>query len=471
MLTTMRPRGSAHAAAEAAVRRACPGEAAAQLAALRIVTPLLVLVTAEVRHAPARAAEIAALRVAPEGLGWFVAHAPISPALATASQAVCAFCALCAALGLRARLALAGLTVSTFYAFAVSQLSGAVWHDMHLLWMIALLAASPCDEAWAVDARGHPNPADSPRYAVPLLFARLLLGCVYFFPGVHKLHTSGLAWALSDNLRNQMYWKWAEHGVTDAVRFDRVPGLLPAGGLFVLAFELTFPVFALVRRTRPWIACAGVLFHLLAGWILRIPFVSLWALYVVLFDPRPAVRFVGRALARRRGSSAPAASDAGSPASPRPEARLRPLVATWICGSALVAGAAVQGIRGQMRSFPFACYPTFEWRAGTEMPDLLVEAEAPDGRVTLLPHARDSRGYRSQRQWGQIWSLAGVTAAPDPARLRAYVAQLLREGRARSLARGAVRVRCSRAFVSVLPEERGEPPRRAAVLAEFPITP
>ncbi|MEI4884255.1 hypothetical protein, partial [Klebsiella pneumoniae] len=84
-------------------------------------------------------------------------------------------------------------------------------------------------------------PADSTRYGWPLLFARLLLACVYFFPGLHKLATSGFAWALSDNLQHQLWWKWAEHGVRDPVRVDRVPGLLQAGGLFVLAFELSFP--------------------------------------------------------------------------------------------------------------------------------------------------------------------------------------------------------------------------------------
>src|SRR5215469_16750202 len=121
----------------------------------------MILLTPEVRHAAALAGVPAALRVAPEGLGWFVAWAPIHPVVAGVVQAIAVFSALCAITGLRARAALAVLTGSTFYLFALSQLSGAVWHDMHLLWMSALLAASPCDEAWAFDRRGEPAREDS----------------------------------------------------------------------------------------------------------------------------------------------------------------------------------------------------------------------------------------------------------------------------------------------------------------------
>jgi hypothetical protein len=389
--------------------------------------------------------------VAPEGLGWFVAHVPISPAFATVVQGIAAFSAIAAMIGYRARPALAALTVSTFYLFALSQLSGAVWHDMHLVWMAALLAASPCDEAWAEAARGKPMPADSLRYAVPLTMARLLLGVVYVFPGLHKLMTSGLDWALSDNLQNQMYWKWAEHGATSPLRIDLVPWLLPAAGLFVLAFELTFPLLALLPRTRWLAALLGVAFHFGAGYVLSIPFVSLWACYVVLVDPHRVAALVRR-LSKKR---APAAPDrARAPADRRLSAWPRLPLAV---GGALVALAAVQGARGQMRSFPFACYPTFEWMAAREMPDLVIEVERADGRRVEVPHARSADGKRTQRQWGEVWSLAGVTGAVDPLRLRAYYEHELASkssGDLREL-RDAVRVSFYRVMVSVVPEERG----------------
>ena len=418
-------------------------EPALQLALLRVVVPAMILLTPEVRHAAALAGAPAALRVAPEGLGWFVAWVPIQPAVATGVQGVCAFSALCAIAGVRARVALTVLTVSAFYLFALSQLSGAVWHDMHLLWMSALLAASPCDEALAYDRRGQPPAPDSLRYAWPLTFARLLLAGVYFFPGLHKLMTSGLAWALSDNLRNQLWWKWAEHGVTPALRVDHAPGLLGAGALFVLLFELSFPVLALVPRTRPWAAVAGLAFHLFAATFLRIPFVSLWATYVVLVDPRALVpRRWRRAVMRAPPEAAP------SP----------PLRATLLVGPALLVGVFAQGLRGQTRAFPFACYPTFEFMAPAEMPDLEIEVETAAGERLVVPHARDARGYRTQRQWGQIWSLAGVTSPVEPARLKAYLDEVSRTEPARSLVKRGVRARFDRVYLSVVPEERGRPP-------------
>jgi hypothetical protein len=432
-------------------------EPAARLALLRVIVPAMILVCPETRHAPQLAATPPALRVAPEGLAWFVAYVPISPAVATIAQAACVFSALCVAVGVHARAAAAVMTLAAFYLFSLSQLSGAVWHDMHLLWMAALLAASPCDEALAFDRRGEPAPPDSTRYGWPLLWARLLLACIYFFPGLHKVATSGLAWALSDNLRNQLWWKWAEHSTTGALRVDRVPGLLQAGGLFVLLFELSFPFLVLSRRARPWLAVAGLVFHFLAGALLRIPFVSLWALYVVLVDPRriPRIR-----------SMLPSEL----PASPKGSAPEKTSPLTLVVGVLLVAGAFVQGARGQMRAYPFACYPTFQWEPGTQMPDLVVEVEMPDGRRVTLPHARDARGYRTQRQWGEIWSLAAVTGPVAPDRLRAYYDFVRRAEPARTLAAGAVRARFYRASVSVVPEERGAPPRREVMLLDLPLT-
>jgi hypothetical protein len=331
---------------------------------------------------------------------------------------------------------------------------------MHLLWMSALLAASPCDDALAYDGRGKEPPADSARYGVPLTFARLLLACIYFFPGFHKLATSGIGWAMSDNLRNQMWWKWAEHGVASPLRVDRVPWLLHAGAWFVLAFELSFPALVLVRRTRPWAAAMGLVFHALSAVFLFIPFVGLWTLYVVLVDPRRAWLKLRSRFMRTPGRD-PTPATAWEPSLAR--------ASTWIAGTLLVLGAVIQGARGQMRSFPFACYPTFEWIVGTEMPDLVVTLEGADGRETVVPFARDARGYRTQREWGEIWSLVGVTSPFDAARLRAYADATLAKEPGRSLARGAVLVHCYRAFVPVDPDRKGEFARRGQELARLAL--
>ena len=68
---------------------------------------------------------------------------------------------------------------------------------------------------------------------------------------------------------------------------------------------------------------------------------------------------------------------------------------------ALLAGALVQGARGQTQSFPFACYPTFQYDPGATMPDLRFSATLDDGRTVDVPP-----GKRTQRQWGTIFALA-----------------------------------------------------------------
>jgi hypothetical protein len=114
------------------------------------------------------------------------------------------------------------LAVAGYHLYAIAQLAGHVWHDMHLLWFCALLAASPCADVLAVGAR-HPLAAAGRAYALPLLVVRLLLASIYFSPGLHKLGTSGLACALSDNLRHQLCWKWAYWWPRSSCRGSRSP--------------------------------------------------------------------------------------------------------------------------------------------------------------------------------------------------------------------------------------------------------
>ena len=189
---------------------------------------------------------------------------------------------------------------------------------------------------------------------MPLLAVRLLLGAIYFFPGLHKLLTSGLDWALSDNLRFQLYWKWAQYGVVPRLRLDAYPWLLHVGGLFVLAFELSFAPLVLFRadahrgrawRAWPFISCRT--------WSSACCSRSLWLCYVALVDWRPLFRRLFPGAARWRGGTRAARALSRGGSSGRRSSWAR---CCW-------SGAVVQGARGQMRSYPFSCYPTFQWIA------------------------------------------------------------------------------------------------------------
>jgi hypothetical protein len=431
------------------VKFALRPEPALSLALLRVVVPPLLLLAPGFRAAEDVATWDRARWVVPEGLGWFVRILPVSSSWVTLAQIVIAFCAFAAMLGYRARVCLGVLSVSAFYLYSIAQLTGFVWHDMHLLWFTALLAVSPCDHVLALDAP-KPYDVEGLEYARPLFVLRLLFSAIYFFPGFHKLATSGLAWALSDNLVNQLHWKWMQHSYLPSFRLDQHPILLKLGGVFTLVFELSFPVLVQLRRTRAIAAVAGFAFHVLSQLIFSIGFMSLWLCYVALFDWRPlAKRFLKKS-----------SRDEPTSSSPWP---LR------ILGSVLVAGAVIQGARGQMSSYPFSCYPTFQWMARSEMPDLVIHAVQPDGTARELRHARNANGYRTQREWGELWRLAGATGAVDEPRLRAYFETVKKRPENRQALGGAKSVRLFRAYRSVRPEDRDRPPLRGTLLLELPL--
>jgi hypothetical protein len=427
--------------------------------------------------------------VIPEGLNWFVVVVPIDPGAARVAQGAMLFFAALAMLGLRARLMLLGLTLSAFYLFSIAQLTGFVWHDMHLLWFCAVLALSPCADVLALDAHfGFDR--EGREYALPLLVVRLLFGVIYFFPGFRKLHVSGLDWIFSDNLQNQLYWKWLQHGSVPGFRIDQVPFALQAGGIFVVLFELGFVFLVLFRRTRPALVVCGVAFHLMTEAIFRIPFASLWLCYVAVVDLRPVGRrlqpwfrtarnWMARVRSRRSVDSdaetgnavAAAEADSAGARATRHETAVAPGSAASRSSAgiafAILAAAAVQGARGQMNSYPFACYPTFEWRAAATMPDLGMVAVLADGKTRQVPHARNAAGYRTQRQWAELWSLAGVYGPASKERLRAYVKSALRNAQARRSIEEAVAVRVYRDSLSVRPEDHGSAPRGRVALLEI----
>jgi uncharacterized membrane protein len=399
----------------------------------------------------------------PEGLGWASQLVPIDPQIARVAQALLIVSCAAGILGLGARLAMLGVTVFGLYVFGLSQLSGAVIHDMHLFWFSALLAVSPCGDALSLQRRLRRQPsAAAPAalvYAVALQSARVLLACVYFFPGFWKLKTSGLAWIFSDNLRNQIYWKWYELGAAPpTLRVDQLPWLLQLAALAVVMFELSFVVLIWSRRGRLFAAVCGVLFHVGTQWIMGITFISLIACYVMLLDWEAIARLFGRApppIVVRQ-----AADD-----------QLRRAAPAGLLGLMLIAVVAVQGARGAVQAWPFGCYPTFDRVVGDSIADLRIEVVRSDGTTVAIPDGPSTGGHRRAPQdWARAWRLAGFYGdRVDPALLGRYVEHVLRDPHAADVAAGAARARVYAAMYSVLPGGAGQPPLSMQLLAELPL--
>jgi hypothetical protein len=428
--------------------RAALAEPAFGLAALRIAVAGVLLLSPELHAAKSLALTPELLVATPEGLGA-LADVPFSPGLVGGVRLVAISVGATALLGYWSRLSCALLALCALFLISFSQRAGAALHDMHLLWMLALLAASPCGDVWSLDAWGKGTPPASMRYGVPLCLSRALLGVVYFFPGVHKLNSGGLGWGSADNVKAMLYGKWFQHGQLPAFRLDQLPDwLLTLGGTGVLLFELSFVVLALWPRTRVVALALGLGFHLSTQAFFFIAFWGLLACYVVLI-PWQRVR-------QRFGRSLP------TPDPPR-EAWPWP---SLLVGAPLLLANGVQGVRGQTQAFPFACYPTFEHRMQTVAPDLIVELVQADGSAVRIE--RDLGQYRTQREWGRVyWLLGAYGEVPRVDQWRRFATERA-EARGQGVAlSSAVALRVLAADYSTRPADWGQPPLRVRLLRQL----
>jgi hypothetical protein len=400
---------------------------ATDLAVFRVVVFALLLSSPDVWTAVQYAELPLELRRPPLGWGWV----PIDPTAARIAQVLLIGSGSCALLGLFTRISASLATLSALYLLGLPQLVGTVRHYHHLVWFAAILAVSPSGDALSLDARRKPIALRPPiAYALPLRFAWALVACIYFFPGIWKWKAAGWEWALSDNLRNQMRWKWLQYDWLPLVRIDRLPRLCRAAALATMVLEISFPLALLFRRARLVVVAIAVAFHLGTSALMHISFPSLWLTYV-MFVPW------------RRKPDAP----------PSGAARIIP---TLVVGTLLVGGAVWTGFRGSVQGWPFACYPTFQHLAPDTMPGLVVDLVSVDGTVlrTLGPRWD---GKDSQRSWGQTWSLV---LAPDPRALESFLGKFR-----------AAEARFYRVSLPVDPDRWSDPPERQLLHVSRPTAP
>jgi hypothetical protein len=276
------------------------------------------------------------------------------------------------------------------------------------------------------------------------------LGVIYLFPGLHKLLESGWQWGSAPHVVAQMHAKWFQTAELPFLRIDRYPWLCSIGGHSVLLFELGFFPLVSWRKTRSLAALLGLGFHWATQAFFFIPFVSLWACYVVLAPWH---------LLRR--------PDTEGRKRPAKTTRRAPLPAV-LFGSGLLVLAIVQGVRGQTQAWPIACYPTFAGIISDTLPDLLVEAESPTGQRVHF-NGRE-RGPRTQAEWGRVFRISGAYGdPPDAHALREHA--LASAQRAGILLSPGSTLRVYRANYSTVPERWHDPPLAAVLLSTFQLEP
>jgi hypothetical protein len=425
--------------------RAALTEAPYGLSLLRIAVVGTLLISPELHAAPRLAASPQLLVALPEGVQWLAAL-PLTPQVVEGLRIVAISAGATALLGYWSRVSCGLLALTATLLISFTQRAGAVLHDMHLLWLLALLSVSRCGDACSLDSGLRAVAPASVAFGVPSAFARALLGVVYFFPGLHKLRAAGLDWGSAENVTGILYGKWFQHGRVPFVRIDSLPWLLALGGTAVLLFELSFGVLAVWRRTRLLAFVLGCCFHLATQAFFFIAFPSLVICYVVLL---PWPRLLGSRFASRA---------AGPPRAGYPWASV-------VVGAVLLVLTSVQGLRGQTQAFPFACYPTFAERSSGSTVDLNVELVGRDGVLWL---ERDFSRFRSQAEWSRVYALAGLAGgvATDE-QLRAWARE---QARQQGLEQQLLEARALRFFVAAYatkPEDWQKPPLSRRLLREL----
>ena len=295
-----------------------------------------------------------------------------------------------ALVGVFTRWTCAAAAILSLYVFGLAQNQGKVDHCHHLVWFMALVAAGPSDRFLSVDAlvaaiRRSDRMVSSAAALTTLRCVWILFGLLYLGPGMAKLASAITdGWASEANLRRIVWlqWLWRILYQPDFVPWrwvDATPAWVVVGsGLAVIAFESSFIVLVLIRRARPWLAAAGILFHAVNGFVLGIWFAFLIPAYVALIDWVA----LGRAFARRRSPDERTGVASGR----------RTVLAV---GGALIAAQLVATVmRTSSRAssigswWPFDSYPTFSRPRSAQA--IVWEARAvlrSGAQHPLSPHA------------------------------------------------------------------------------------
>lgn len=225
-----------------------------------------------------------------------------------AIQVVGGVAALAAVLRRQPRLAFAVAWVCYLVLAGLRGSRGKVLHnDLLLLWASAPFLLAPA----VVDLRDR---VARRRYGWPVRVSIVIVALIYLFAGYHKLRRSGPSWAYGDNMRYVALWgpsiggsgwKGLAQWTGEQVWVSR------ASGVFILGFELAFPLVVFVKRLRVWFALGAVFLHTSTWFLLGLDYWA-WALTVplLLIDWPDVAQRVRR---RWRGRTARSEQVAASP--------------------------------------------------------------------------------------------------------------------------------------------------------------
>ena len=164
-------------------------------------------------------------------------------------------------------------------------------HDeMLAVYYLAVLAFTPCGDAFSIDARLRKSKKERPwfAYAYPILLMQLLMAWVYFSSALIKLRVAGLKYLSQDNLPALAIFHSLDNLHDTSFRFafwlPEWKAYLPFAVALVLIWELLFPLAVFWRRARWWILGGGIIFHLSTLFLMNIFFPHQLVMYLIFVN-------------------------------------------------------------------------------------------------------------------------------------------------------------------------------------------
>ena len=162
-------------------------------------------------------------------------------------------------------------------------------HDeMLAVYYLAVLAFTPCGDAFSIDSRIKKKARPAFAYAYPILLMQLLMAWTYFSSALIKLRVAGLKYLSTDNLPALAIFHSLDnlHDTHFKLAFwlPQLKAYLPLAVALVLIWELLFPLAVFWRRWRWWILGFGITFHLATLFFMNIFFPHQLAMYLIFVD-------------------------------------------------------------------------------------------------------------------------------------------------------------------------------------------
>lgn len=296
----------------------------------------------------------ASMRIPVEGMEWLSMHLPISQSIFAVVLPLYSISLVFSFLGLFTRISTKVHFATLLYVCFLPLLYGKVTHLHHMVWFPGLLAFSNCGHSLSLDRligqyifkKKYDDTART-EFGLPIKVGMLLLGLIYFFPGFWKLWAGGFDWIFTLNITRQMYVKWGEmNGWLPFFRLDAYPALALLAAIVTVAFEFGFIFLCFYKRWRPWLMLVGILMHTGIYLFMNIPFFTLLPMYALLID-------WGKLLNK-------------SGVVEEPTSTFPKLYSLYAFAGILFVGNIYAGFT-RLSSYPFACYPTFDYMVPNEM--------------------------------------------------------------------------------------------------------